>query len=164
MHNINDLIVSKWGAQMMGYKFPCSIGRGGIGIKTQEGDGITPSGIWEIEFVMARQDRLRCSASYKINIRDTWSDDPKDPNYNQLSKVNNLYSFENLWRADSVYDLVAVTNFNRKTIRPGLGSAIFLHAWRQPRYPTEGCVAFSRQNLIWILNNWGKKSKIIIRS
>ena len=79
MHNINDLIVSKWGAQMMGYKFPCSIGRGGIGIKTQEGDGITPSGTWEIEFVMARQDRLRYSTNHKINIRDTWSDDPKDP-------------------------------------------------------------------------------------
>ena len=89
--------------------------------------------------------------------------DPKDPNYNQLSKINNLYSFENLWRSDPIYDLVAVTNFNRRTIKPGLGSAIFLHAWRQPRYPTEGCVAFSRQNLIWILNNWGKKSKIIIR-
>ena len=164
MQNINNLIITKWGAYMKGYNFPCSIGRGGIGIKNHEGDGITPSGIWEIDFVMIRPDRIKFSTDYQIKIRDGWSDDPKDPSYNKLRKTNTLYSFENLWRADSVYDLVAVTNFNRKTIRPGLGSAIFLHAWRQPRYPTEGCIAFSRQNLIWILKNWGKKSKIIVRS
>ena len=164
MQNINNLVITKWGAYMKGYSFPCSIGRGGIGTKNHEGDGITPSGIWKIEFVMTRPDRIKFSTNYNIKIKDAWSDDPKDPKYNQLVKANTVYSFENLWRSDQLYDLVAVTNFNRKVTKPGLGSAIFLHTWRRPRYPTEGCVAFSIQNLKWILDNWDRKSKIIIKS
>jgi L,D-peptidoglycan transpeptidase YkuD (ErfK/YbiS/YcfS/YnhG family) len=164
MHNNSDLVITKWGAQMLGFKFPCSIGRAGIGRKDHEGDGITPSGIWKIDFIMTRPDRVKKFNNTSIHIRDTWSDDPNDPKYNHLSKANKLYSYENLWRSDPLYNLIAVTNFNRQFTEPGLGSAIFLHTWRRPRYPTEGCVAFSFQNLEWILSNWDLKSRIIIKN
>ena len=163
MNNFNNLIVTKWGAQLKGQKFPCSVGRSGIGHKTKEGDGITPSGVWKIEFIMARQNRLRFLSDYKIKLGDVWSDDPSDPKYNQLKKFDKSYNSESLWRSDSLYDLIAVTNFNFPIVKKGLGSAIFLHTWRKARHPTEGCIAFSLNNLLWILTNWNKNSLIIVK-
>ena len=58
MKQFRDLVVGKWGAQIKGYQFPCSVGRSGIGKKTYEGDGITPEGTWRLVFFMARFDRL----------------------------------------------------------------------------------------------------------
>ena len=163
MNNFNNLIITKWGAQLKGRKFPCSVGRSGIGHKTEEGDGITPSGVWKIKFIMARESRLRFLSDYKIKLRDVWSDDPSDPKYNQLRKFDNSYNSESLWRSDSLYDLIAVTNFNFPIVKKGIGSAIFLHTWRKARHPTEGCIAFSLNNLLWILTNWNKNSLIIVK-
>ena len=163
MNNFNNLIITKWGAQLKGRKFPCSVGRSGIGNKTEEGDGITPSGVWKIEFIMARESRLSFLSDYKIKLRDVWSDDPSDPKYNQLKKFDNSYNSESLWRSDSLYDLIAVTNFNFPIVKKGIGSAIFLHTWRKARHPTEGCIAFSLNNLLWILNNWNKNSLIMVK-
>ena len=53
MKQFCDLLVGKWGAQIKGYHFPCSVGRSGIGKKTQEGDGITPEGTWDLVFLSA---------------------------------------------------------------------------------------------------------------
>jgi len=44
-----------------------------------------------------------------------------------------------------------------------MGSAIFIHAWRRPRYPTEGCIAFDISDLIWIFENWNFNSRVIIK-
>ena len=30
----------------------------------------------------------------------------------------------------------------------GRGSAIFIHRWRKNGYPTEGCIALSKENLL----------------
>ena len=163
MNNFNNLIITKWGAQLKVRKCPCSVGRSGIGHKTEEGDGITPSGMWKIEFIMARESRLSFLSDYKIKLRDVWSDDPSDPKYNQLKKFDNSYNSESLWRSDSLYDLIAVTNFNFPIVKKGIGSAIFLHTWRKARHPTEGCIAFSLNNLLWILNNWNKNSLIMVK-
>jgi L,D-peptidoglycan transpeptidase YkuD (ErfK/YbiS/YcfS/YnhG family) len=38
-----------------------------------------------------------------------------------------------------------------------------LHKWRNPRYPTEGCVAFREVDLVRILTNWTLKSRVVIR-
>ena len=34
----------RWGARFGGRRFPCAVGRGGIGVKRAEGDGVTPAG------------------------------------------------------------------------------------------------------------------------
>ncbi|TMV57367.1 hypothetical protein FGG78_37230, partial [Thioclava sp. BHET1] len=57
---------------------------------------------------------------------------------------------EVLRRADPLYDLILVTDWNRAPARPGKGSAIFIHRWRRPRYPTAGCLAFAPQDLLWL--------------
>ena len=60
------------------------------------------------------------------------------------------HSHEVMRRADPMYDIVLVTDWNWPDAAPGRGSAIFLHQWRRPGYPTAGCVAFSREDLCWI--------------
>ena len=164
MKQFRDLVVGKWGAQIKGYQFPCSVGRSGIGKKTYEGDGITPEGTWRLVLFMARVDRLRLNINHNINIRDVWSDDPQDPRYNHLRKPNDRFSYEKLRRPDPVYNLIGVTNFNWPVSVPGLGSAIFLHVWKKPRHPTEGCIAFSIKDLSTIFRLWEPESRIIIRA
>ncbi len=41
----------------MGRRFPCAVGRGGIGEKRGEGDGMTPVGLHRIEAVLVRAGR-----------------------------------------------------------------------------------------------------------
>ena len=164
MRKFCDLLIGKWGAQIKGYHFPCSIGRSGIGKKTHEGDGITPEGTWRLMFFMVRSGRLRINVSHKINIRDVWSDDPLDPEYNHIRKPNNGFSCERLRRPDPDYNLIGVTNFNWPTAVPGVGSAIFLHTWRKPRHPTEGCIAFALKDLSMIFRLWEPRSKLIIKA
>ena len=52
-----------------------------------------------------------------------------------------------LRRADPLYDLVLLTDWNWPDATPGRGSAIFLHRWRRPGFPTEGCIAFRPDHL-----------------
>ena len=48
---------------------------------------------------------------------------------------------------EALYDLVILTDWNWPYPVKGRGSAIFLHRWRRPGYPTEGCVAFRPDHL-----------------
>ena len=102
-----------------------------------------------------------------IGPHAVWSDDPRDPDYNREvmgpRAMGHAYGHERLRRADSLYDLIAVLDFNRPSPRPGLGSAVFLHAWRNPRHPTEGCVAFAQHDLVSILCNWRARSRVVIQ-
>ena len=143
-----DLVVGRWGARFRGRRFPCAVGRGGIGEKRAEGDGVTPVGRHRIEAVLRRPDRAGCAgrglAAARSGLRDGWSDDPADPAYNRPVLRPHRFGHEALRRADPMYDLVAVLDWNRHPVVPGRGSAIFLHVWRKPRHPTAGCVAFRR--------------------
>jgi L,D-peptidoglycan transpeptidase YkuD (ErfK/YbiS/YcfS/YnhG family) len=163
-----DLVVSRWHARYRGRTFPCSIGRGGIGVKQGEGDGITPIGRWRIAEFGYRADRLREPAAglthHKIGPRDKWSDDPRDPAYNhRVTTHNHPFSHESLRRPDPLYDMYAVLDFNWPDSVAGAGSAIFLHLWRKPRHPTEGCVAFAPDILRYILATWQPSARVVIR-
>jgi L,D-peptidoglycan transpeptidase YkuD (ErfK/YbiS/YcfS/YnhG family) len=177
------LVVGPWGARYMGRRFPCAVGRGGIGDKRAEGDGMTPAGVHRIEAVLVRRDRaggvgfaydsrripvgtFRGSARARavpIGPRDGWSDDPADPAYNRPVRRPHRFGHEALRRGDPCYDLVAVLDWNRHPATPGRGSAIFLHVWRAPRHPTAGCIGFRRADLAWILARWTPRSRVVAR-
>ncbi len=161
-----DLVVRRTGAHFLGRRFPCALGRAGIGFKRGEGDDLTPRGIHRLESVLYRRDRLRPPRTplplRPIGPADGWSDDPADPAYNALVPWPSRWSAERLRRPDPLYDLVAVTDWNRAPIRPGCGSAIFLHVRRGPLRPTAGCVAFRREDLLWILARWRPASRILV--
>lgn len=165
---MSDLIVGSQGvARFHGQHLPCAIGRGGIVADKREGDGGTPIGCWRVEFGYYRADRLAPPRS-RIPLRPTgpwdgWSDAPADAAYNAPIRLPHPCSHERMRRGDRLYDLVLVLDHNRHPPRPGEGSAIFIHCWRAPRYPTAGCLAFAPPVLRWIVEKWTASSRVIIR-
>lgn len=145
--------MTRWGLRGFGRRIPCAIGRGGISAAKREGDGATPRGPLQIMGLMYRPDRIPCPAPWAepIRPRDLWCDAPQDSAYNQLVRAPFGPSHEQMRRADPLYDAVLISDWNWPLAQPGRGSAIFLHIWRRPRFPTEGCVAFARQDFLWLL-------------
>ncbi len=162
-----DIVVTRHAARFMGRVFPCATGRGGFTARKREGDGATPLGNHRIVALLYRPDRIARHAlpgwAAPIRPRDVWSDDPAAPDYNHLARAPYPFSHEHMRRADPLYDLVLTTDWNWPAAHPGLGSAIFLHIWRAPRYPTAGCVAFARPDLLWIVNRLTPESRLVIR-
>ena len=163
-----DIVVNRHGARFLGHHIPCAIGRGGIPPAKREGDGATPAGTHRIPALLYRPDRIARAAlpphARPIGPRDLWSDDPAAPDYNHLTLAPPPYSHENLRRAAPLYDLILTTDWNWPRAHPGRGAAIFLHQWRAPRFPTAGCVAFSRADLLWIAQNLTPATRLIIRA
>jgi L,D-peptidoglycan transpeptidase YkuD (ErfK/YbiS/YcfS/YnhG family) len=164
----DDLVVGTWGGRFCGQNLPCAVGRGGIGVKRGEGDGITPIGVFQLAAIKTRIDRLSFQTPHVrqevIRIADIWSDDPSDPEYNHgVYGPDYPFSHEKQCRADPLYDAFGILDFNWPEAAAGSGSAIFLHIWRKPRHPTEGCIAFDRRALLWIFENWQPWSRVIIR-
>ncbi len=159
-----DLVLTPRGVRFRGRSFPCSIGKGRRSTTKREGDGATPVGVHRIVGMLYRADRISAPASWAIPIgpQDLWSDDSKDNHYNQLVTAPYPFSHERLRRADPLYDLVLLTDWNWPNAVPGKGSAIFLHQWRRPGYPTEGCIAFRRDHLRWIAERITPGTRLII--
>jgi L,D-peptidoglycan transpeptidase YkuD (ErfK/YbiS/YcfS/YnhG family) len=161
-----DIVVAPMGARFLGRRFPCTIGRGGIVPPGQkrEGDGATPSGTHRIVGMLYRPDRLTRPADWALPIgpADLWSDDPADQAYNLMVRLPHAFSHERLRRADPLYDLILITDWNWPDAVPGRGSAIFLHQWRGPGAPTAGCIAFARRDLHWIAPRVTHKTRLVI--
>lgn len=161
----SDLFVTSQGLRFLGRRLPCAIGRGGITDTKHEGDGATPRGTHRLVGLLYRPDRLRRPAKWAVPIRpgDLWSDDPDDRAYNHLVRRPYPHGHEALRRPDPLYDLILLTDWNWPNAVPGNGSAIFLHVWRKPRHPTEGCVAFDRRVLLWMLPRLEPGTRIHVR-
>ena len=155
------------GVRFLGRVFPCTIGRGGIvpAGQKREGDGGTPTGVHRIVGMLYRPDRMARPTDWALPIgpMDLWSDDPKDDDYNLMVRAPHGFSHEALRRADPLYDLVILTDWNWPHAVPGRGSAIFLHRWRRPGFPTAGCVAFDPRDLLWIARRIRHQTRLIVR-
>ena len=159
-----DLVLTPTHLRFMGQRFPCSIGKGGIRTDKREGDGATPRGTHRIVGQLYRPDRMARPTDWAVPIRptDLWSDDPRHEDYNQMVRAPYPHSHERLRRADPLYDLVLLTDWNWPRAEKGRGSAIFLHQWRRPGYPTEGCIAFRRDHLHRIARAITYDSRLIV--
>jgi L,D-peptidoglycan transpeptidase YkuD (ErfK/YbiS/YcfS/YnhG family) len=138
-----------------GMNYRCALGRGGVRRDKREGDGATPAGRFPLRRVLYRPDRLPAPASglpvEALAPDSGWCDDPDDPRYNQPVRLPYAGRHERLWRADGVYDIIAVIGYNDGPVVPGRGSAIFLHVASTDYRPTQGCVALALDDLRAIL-------------
>ncbi len=160
----DDLVLGPQGVRFRGRNFPCTIGKGGLTRAKREGDGATPTGALRIVGMLYRPDRIAPPAHWALPIgpRDLWSDDVADPDYNRHVRAPHSFSHERLRRADPLYDLILITDWNWPDAIPGRGSAIFIHQWRRPGYPTEGCLAFRRDHLHWIAGHVTPGTRVIL--
>ncbi len=149
-------------------RFPCAIGKNGITRNKKEGDGCTPSGEYKFKKIYYRADKLGSLNflinSVKISPNDGWCDEPKSEFYNQFIQFPFSQSAEKLYRDDELYDIVCVIDYNINPIKPGKGSAIFLHVAKPDYIGTQGCVALSKNDLLKIAPQISKNTIIDIRS
>ncbi|WP_425040732.1 L,D-transpeptidase family protein [Primorskyibacter sp. S187A] len=160
----HDMVLTPRGLRFAGRYWPCTIGKGGIRADKREGDGATPVGTHRIIGLLYRPDRLArpCDWAQPIRPGDLWSDDPGHEDYNLMVRAPYPHSHEALRRGDPLYDLVLLTDWNWPRAERGRGSAIFLHRWRRPGYPTEGCIAFRPDHLRQIVQRITLQTRLIV--
>jgi L,D-peptidoglycan transpeptidase YkuD (ErfK/YbiS/YcfS/YnhG family) len=136
-------------------RLPCAIGRSGLQAIKREGDGGTPVGVFALRELRYRADQLRRPRTplptHAIRHDDGWCDGRNDRNYNRPVTRPYPASSEELWRADRLYDVVGVTDYNISPRAQGRGSCIFLHVARPDYAPTEGCIALALPDLLRLL-------------
>jgi L,D-peptidoglycan transpeptidase YkuD (ErfK/YbiS/YcfS/YnhG family) len=147
---------------------PCALGRAGLIAHKREGDHGTPTGRFAFRRLLYRADRVphietRLPALH-IEPEDGWCDDPSSPDYNQPVRLPHPARHEKLWLESHLYDLVVVIGHNDAPVVSGAGSAVFLHVAREDWSPTEGCVAFRREDLLAILAQVSTNDAVEIRS
>lgn len=143
------MVLTRTGLRFLGRRYPCTIGRGGIRADKREGDGATPVGTHRIVGMLYRPDRMARPTDWALPIgpRDLWSDDPAHEDYNLMVRAPYAFSHERLRRADPMYDLIILTDWNWPRAIRGRGSAIFIHQWRGAGQPTAGCIGLDRADL-----------------
>jgi L,D-peptidoglycan transpeptidase YkuD (ErfK/YbiS/YcfS/YnhG family) len=145
----------------------CAIGRGGIRQDKREGDRATPGGALRLLGGFFRPDRVLRKACVSpmrpAGPRDGWCDDPESALYNRRVVVPCRASHEKLWRADRLYDLVIILDYNIHPRRKNRGSAIFLHCARPDFAPTGGCIALRLDDLLRLLPRLARKAVLTIR-
>ena len=153
--------------QVENFFFRCVIGRNGLTKNKVEGDKKTPKGIYQLENLYLRKDRINKVETklklIKIKKSMGWCDDRHNyEKYNKLINLSSKIKSENLFRKDHKYDLMIPIKYNFKKPVPGLGSCIFIHV-TQNYQPTAGCIAISKNDFLIMLKLINKKSKIVIR-
>jgi L,D-peptidoglycan transpeptidase YkuD (ErfK/YbiS/YcfS/YnhG family) len=134
-----------------GLRFRAVTGKAGVTAEKREGDGATPVGVHRLLRVLYRADRVRAPACgvpvEPIGLQDGWCDDPGDAAYNRRVTLPYAGRHERLWRADGLYNLIGVLDWNTDPVVKYRGSAIFLHVAAADYAPTEGCVGLAAADL-----------------
>jgi len=147
------------------FSFKCCIGKKGTTINKIEGDKKTPSGLFSLGNVYFRKDKnLEPITKLKvIPIKKTmgWCNDIKNIKYNKIIRISKKIKYEKMYRSDFKYDYVIPVEYNTKNIKPGKGSAIFLHITKNYK-PTIGCIAINKKDFLILLRIINKKTKIKI--
>ena len=155
--NKNTLIIDD-------FRFKCCVGKNGLNSNKIEGDYSTPKGLFKLEKLYFRKDRVgvpQCKIAKKIIKKNiAWCDDPKHKKYNsEILKINKKNK-ENFYRKDHIYDYLITISHNSKKI-PYKGSAIFIHITNSYK-PTAGCIALKKKDFEILLKLINQKTKIKI--
>ena len=157
---------NKYTLKVGDFSFKCVIGKNGISRNKIEGDGKTPKGLFNIENLYFRKDRIKKIQtklkSIPISKSMGWCDDINNKKkYNKLMQVNKKVKHEKLFRKDKKYDLLIPIKYNYKKRILRKGSCIFLHLTNNYK-PTAGCIALNKNDFLIMLKIINKKTKIKI--
>ena len=160
------ILKNKHSLQVDEFSFKCCIGKNGSSFIKKEGDKKTPKGIFKIENLYYRKDRLeKPLTSLKcIEIKNNmgWCDDINSPKkYNKLIKTSIQIKHEKIKRKDHKYNLLIPIKYNFERPIVGLGSCIFIHITRDYK-PTAGCIGLKQKDFLIMLKIINKNTKIKI--
>ena len=160
------ILKNKHTLQLDDFLFKCCVGKNGLTNKKVEGDKKTPKGIFGLDKLYYRKDRIKKPETnfkcLEINQNMGWCHDLSYPKkYNRLIKIDNKVKCEKLKRQDHKYDLLIAVKYNFKEPIIGFGSAIFIHLTKDYK-PTAGCIALSKKDFLIMLKLINKNTKLII--
>ena len=152
--------------QVDDFYFKCCIGKKGTSRFKKEGDHKTPKGIFKIEHLYYRKDRLKKPETrlkcIKILKNKGWCNDVNFPKkYNKLINIYKGIKHEKLLRKDHKYDLLVPIKYNFKNPIIGRGSCIFIHLTNNYR-PTAGCIGLKKKDFLIVLKLINSNTKIKI--
>jgi L,D-peptidoglycan transpeptidase YkuD (ErfK/YbiS/YcfS/YnhG family) len=134
-----------------GITIRAAIGRSGTTAFKREGDGATPIASMKLISGFTRGERIRLPptplAMRRIGRDMLWCDEPKHAAYNRLVRAPFKPSHEEMMRADGLYDICLVLDWNISSRKRHGGSAIFFHLIRPGYQPTAGCVAIHPRDM-----------------
>ena len=158
--------------KMRGNAIPVVLGKNGLGWglglvdakrrtgpRKTEGDNKVPAGIFRLgpAFGYAPAANARWIKLHYVPLTKTTEgvDDPRSHYYNQLvdrSKVARVdwRSSEQMRRADDLYKWGIFVAHN-PAAKPGAGSCIFMHVWKNSSTATTGCTAMAERDLVRLL-------------
>ena len=138
------------------FSCPALVGKNGPG-KQSEGDTKTPLGTWEVGEAYGIKDDPGSKLPYtKVTDDMYWcATGSNGKKYNTLlhksdDPTNDYSEDEHLIEYPIRYAYFLDMGYN-KAGAPYAGNAIFLHCWKEPDYPTGGCVAVSEESMVTIL-------------
>ncbi len=151
--------------QQIGPSMPVVVGRSGLawgrGLtnmpasflpQKKEGDGRSPAGIFRLTYAfgyaapdevsMIRLPYIQCTESVEC------IDDTNSAYYNIIKDRRTVEkvdwnSAEKMKMSDNEYKLGIFIAHNAAMTKPGAGSCVFMHVWKEPGHPTSGCTAMS---------------------
>lgn len=130
-----------------GITVPAAIGRSGRTALKREGDGATPIAAMKLLYGFVRAEHVGALPTAlplrRIEKDMLWCDAPEHAAYNRMVRAPFKPSHERMQRADGLYDICLVLDWNITSRRRHRGSAIFFHLIRPGYQPTEGCIAIS---------------------
>lgn len=141
-----------------------TIGANGLG-KTVQGDKKTPVGLFHFTKAFGIESDPGSVIPYtQVDDSHYWVGDPNSRYYNQFVSTSSVArdwdDAEHLIDYPVVYDHVLALDYNSDNT-PGLGSAIFLHCWRDGG-TTLGCVAIPKSAMIRLLGIADTECAVII--
>ena len=149
------ILKNKQTLQIGDFLFRCCIGKKGLSFKKKEGDNKTPKGVFRLENLYYRKDRVKKPQTalncVKINNDMGWCNDINYPKkYNKLFKIDKKINHEKLKRIDCKYDLLIPIKYNFHKPVPGMGSCIFIHLTKNYN-PTAGCIGIKKKDFLVML-------------
>jgi L,D-peptidoglycan transpeptidase YkuD (ErfK/YbiS/YcfS/YnhG family) len=137
------------------FRVPAVIGKKGFVPEDEktEGDLHTPAGIYTIGTAFGYGPTMKTTVPYRqARAEDKFIDDVASDQYNTwVHGETSAKSFEEMKRADGLYEFGLVVNYNMDPIVKGKGSAIFIHVWKSNTDGTAGCVALERANIVRLI-------------
>ena len=91
-----------------------------------------------------------------------WCEDPSSRRYNRPVRLPSGEAVDRMWRADDLYDLTIVLDYNFRRRKRGAGSAIFFHQARPGLTPTAGCIAIRALDMRKLLPRLSSKARMIV--
>ena len=159
-------VKNKHRLQVDDFTFKCCVGKNGVSKNKVEGDKKTPIGVYHIENLYYREDRIKKPFTklkcIKIKKNMGWGDDPNNlKTYNKLIKIKKNIKCEKVYRKDYKYDLFIPIKYNFKRPEKSKGSCIFIHLTKNYK-PTAGCIALEEKDFLILIKIINQKTKIKI--